>query len=54
MLIRMDLDFNLEMGNKKAIVDIMEVLIYQNLVDYFGDVPYTDALGGFDEKTPCL
>jgi hypothetical protein len=45
-------DFNLEMGNKKAIVDIMEVLIYQNLVDYFGDVPYTDALGGFDGKTP--
>ena len=45
-------DFNLEMGNKKAIVDIMEVLIYQNLVDYFGDVPYTDALGGFEGKTP--
>jgi hypothetical protein len=46
-------DFNLEIGNKKAIVDVMEVLMYQNLVDYFGDVPYSEALGGFDNKTPA-
>ena len=46
-------DFNQEIANKKAIVDIMEVLLYHNLVDYFGDVPYTDALGGFDGKTPA-
>lgn len=45
-------EFNQGIANKKAIVDILEVLTYQNLVDYFGDVPYTAALGGFDNKTP--
>jgi len=46
-------EFNQEIANKLATIDIMEVLIYQNLVDYFGDVPYTEALGGFDAKTPA-
>ena len=31
----------------------MEVLMYQNLVDIFGNVPYTEALGGFENKAPC-
>lgn len=44
--------FQRQLANKMAIVDIMEVLIYHNLVDVFGDVPYTEALGGFDNKTP--
>jgi len=44
--------FNRMNANRMAIVDILEVLTYQNLVDMFGNVPYTDALGGFDNKTP--
>jgi len=44
--------FNRMNANRMAIVDILEVLTYQNLVDIFGNVPYTDALGGFDVKTP--
>ncbi|MCP4309977.1 MAG: hypothetical protein GY790_01820 [Bacteroidetes bacterium] len=31
-----------------AIVDIMEVMLCQNLVDFFGDVPYTEAVQDFD------
>lgn len=45
--------FNRSKANKIATVDIMEVLLYQNLVDFFGDVPYTEALGGADNKTPA-
>ena len=44
--------YNRMIANKLAIVDVMEVLMVQNLVDYFGNVPYADALGGFDNKTP--
>lgn len=44
--------FNRMNANRLAIVDIMEVLLYHTLVDQFGDVPYTEALGGFDNKTP--
>ena len=40
-------------ANKMAIVDIMEVLMMLNLVDIFGNVPYHEALGGFDNKTPA-
>jgi hypothetical protein len=45
--------FNRMNANRLAIVDILEVLIYHNLVDIFGNVPYTEALGGFDGKTPA-
>jgi hypothetical protein len=45
--------FNRMNANRLAIVDILEVLVYQNLVDLFGNVPYTEALGGFDNKTPA-
>ena len=44
--------FNRMNANRLAIVDIVEILTYHNLVDMFGDVPYTEALGGFDNKTP--
>jgi len=44
--------FNRMNANRIAIVDIMEVLVYHNMVDIFGNVPYTEALGGFDNKTP--
>lgn len=45
--------FNRMNANRMAIVDILEVLTYHNLVDIFGNVPYTDALIGFDGKTPA-
>ena len=45
--------FNRLNANRMAIVDIMEVLLYHNLVDIMGGVPYTEALGGFDNKTPA-
>jgi hypothetical protein len=45
--------FNRMNANRMAIVDIMEVLLYHNLVDILGGVPYTEALGGFDNKTPA-
>jgi hypothetical protein len=44
--------FNRMNASRLAIVDIMEVLLYHNLVDILGGVPYTEALGGFDNKTP--
>lgn len=40
-------------ANKIAIADIIEVLMVQNLVDFFGNVPYTEALGGAENKTPA-
>ena len=46
-------ELNNTIANKLAVVDIIEVLMYQNLVDFFGDIPYTEALGGFDNKTPA-
>ncbi len=45
--------FNRMNANRMAIVDIMEVLVYHNLVDIFGNIPYTEALGGFENKTPA-
>ena len=44
--------YNRNKANKVATVDIMEVLMYHNLVDFFGNVPYSAALGGADNKTP--
>jgi len=46
--------FNRNRDNQLAIVDIMEVYMYQALVDYMADVPYTEALGGADNKTPAF
>lgn len=36
-----------------AQIDVMEVLIYQNLVDINGNVPYTEALGGSENPSPA-
>lgn len=46
-------EYNLNRDNKLAIVDIMEVFVLQSLVDYMGDIPYSEALGGADNKTPA-
>jgi len=41
-----------KIANKMAIVDVVEVLMVQNLVDMFGDVPYSEALYGNKNSTP--
>ena len=43
---------SMRIANKNAIVDILEVLLYHNLVDLFGDVPYTEALAGYENPKP--
>ncbi len=47
-----DLKYVRDNGNEALsnVSEVMSVLIYQNLVDHFGDVPYTDALKGADEE----
>ncbi|MBN2662231.1 MAG: SusD/RagB family nutrient-binding outer membrane lipoprotein [Bacteroidales bacterium] len=37
--------------NKLYIIDLMQVYIYQRLVDIFGDIPYTEALD-YENYTP--
>lgn len=44
--------FNRNRDNKLAIVDILEVYNFHTLVDYMGNVPYTEALQGAENKTP--
>jgi hypothetical protein len=39
--------------NKLAIIDVMEVYVYQTLVDIFGDIPYSEAVIGPDNLTPA-
>ncbi len=48
-----DLDFVIKNGNgtRSAVADIYSVLIYQNLVDHYGDIPYSQAIGGADGAT---
>lgn len=43
-----DLSFTIEKGNPalSAAADVLSVHIWQNLVDHFGDIPYTEALKG--------
>jgi hypothetical protein len=43
-----DLKFVMQNGNEAqaAAADILSVLIWQNLVDHFGNIPYSDALKG--------
>jgi hypothetical protein len=38
--------------NKLAIIDVMEVYVYQTLVDIFGDVPYSEAVMGPEVLQP--
>ena len=51
-----DLDYVKDNGNEAlaGVSEIMSVLIYQNLVDHFGDIPYFDALKGTPEKGGIL
>jgi hypothetical protein len=46
-----DLKYTRENGNEAlaSVAEVMSVLIYQNLVDHFGDVPYAEALTGADQ-----
>jgi hypothetical protein len=46
-------EYNHNRDNKLATVDIMEVFALQSLIDYVGDIPYTEALQGADNKTPA-
>ena len=41
-----------EKANQEAIITVVEVYAWQNLVDLFGDVPYTEALMGVSNPTP--
>jgi hypothetical protein len=46
--------FNRNRDNQLAVVDIEEVYLYHALVDYMGDVPYSEALMGEENKTPAF
>ncbi len=39
--------------NKKAMIEVLEVYTWQQLVDTFGDIPYSSALQGSAEPTPA-
>ena len=43
---------NLARDNKVAIIEIIEVYIYHTMIDYFGDIPYSEALMGMENLTP--
>ncbi len=45
--------FNATRDNKIAIIDVMEVYVYSTLVDFFGNVPYSEALMGSVDLTPA-
>ena len=38
---------------QKAMISVIEVYAWQQMVDTFGDIPYTDALKGAAEPTPA-
>lgn len=39
-------------SNQLAILSILEIYTWQQLVDTFGNIPYTEALQGVENKTP--
>lgn len=39
--------------NQKAMISVLEVYTWQQLVDTFGDIPYTEALLGSTDPTPA-
>ena len=41
-----------EKKNQEAIITLVEVYAYQQLVDLFGNIPYSEALQGVDNTTP--
>jgi len=45
-------DQQLQKVNQLAVIDVMEVYTWQLLVDAFGDIPYTEALNGFENPHP--
>ncbi len=42
-----------ESDNQKAMIEVLEVYTWQQLVDTFGDIPYSEALQGKEELTPA-
>ena len=42
----------IEFQNQLYIIDICEVFVYHNLVDAFGNVPYSEALMGAENSSP--
>jgi hypothetical protein len=40
-------------NNKKAMIEVLEVYTWQQLVDTFGDIPYSAALLGGEDPTPA-
>lgn len=41
------------LNNKLAMITILEVYSYQMLIDAFGDVPFTEALQGAENRSPA-
>ncbi|MCL9809178.1 SusD/RagB family nutrient-binding outer membrane lipoprotein [Flavobacterium luminosum] len=39
--------------NKKAMIEVLEVYAWQQLVDTYGDIPYSEALQGSADPTPA-
>lgn len=39
-------------NNQTSMITVLEVYAYQMLVDVFGDIPYTGALGGGENRSP--
>jgi hypothetical protein len=46
-------NFERARDNRIAILDVIEIYAYQSLVDHFGNVPYSEALGGIDNSAPA-
>lgn len=42
-----------EKANQLAIIDLLDVYAWQQLVDTFGDIPYSEALMGTENTTPA-
>lgn len=41
------------LNNKLAMITVLEVYCYQMLVDAFGNVPFSEALGGSENRSPA-
>ena len=42
-----------EKANQDAVITVVEVYAWQNLVDLFGNIPYSEALKGVEDPTPA-
>src|SRR5690606_26407152 len=45
--------FDNEKANQMAIIEIVEVYTWQQMVDTFGNIPYTEAIMGSENETPA-